>query len=94
MYLSFPAGGAPSEFQFGRVVTKLRTRLSDVMVEMCLLIHHHVKSADYEFDALLADMEELSAKLEVHEQEEAEEHSSSSSSDLSIVVAEEMGVNE
>ena len=62
MFLAMPAGGAPSEFMFsrtGRFITKLRTRMGDVTLEMCLLINHYVHSNDYDFNLLMQRMEAL-----------------------------------
>lgn len=73
MFLSMPAGGAPSEFQFsvtGRLVTKLRNRLGDHMLQMCLLITAFSRSKLYDFDEI---MQLVQLQLEGDDEKEAQE---------------------
>lgn len=52
MYLSMPAGGAPSESAFSAttgIVTKKRNRLGDETVEQLLVVRHWVQRPEYKF---------------------------------------------
>ena len=72
MFLAMPAGGAPSEIQFsttGRFVTKLRNRLGDRMLEMCLIIKALADSTMYDFGVL---MEAVQAAMDEQEDQEEE----------------------
>jgi hypothetical protein len=55
IFLSMPAGGAPSECTFSAttdMVTKKRNRLGDDTLEQMTIVRHYVRSGAYNFNAL------------------------------------------
>lgn len=65
MYLSMPAGEAPSEQVLSvatDIVTKKRNRLSDQTIEQLLIVHHFVKSDWYNFETLVAQIKDKTKK--------------------------------
>ena len=61
MYLSMPAGEAPSEQVLSvatDIVTKKRNRLADRTIEQLLIVKHYAKSEIYNFDQLMTRIKE------------------------------------
>ena len=65
IFLSMPAGGAPSECVFSSttdMVTKKRNCLGDDSLEQMTIVRHFVRSPRYNFSAVAKKMEENAAK--------------------------------
>jgi hypothetical protein len=65
IFLSMPAGGAPSECVFSSttdMVTKKRNCLGDDSMEQMTIVRHFVRSLHYNFGVVAKKMEENAAK--------------------------------